>query len=259
MRGRCVDGEAKTFWRRRKESDGIFAVGAVRLAAGRESRAGEIVGGTRGGVGELDDFTMVNAHGGVRPRAPKLYLEARGRWALAIFNTSHSIIPFSTMTHLRALLGIILAALGLFSVAACSKKSDDHAHGHHHHTAPHGGTLVELGEHQFNLEIVRDAAAGTLTVYVLDGHAENFIRTPLPGIALIATVNGLPQPLALTASASQETGEKVGDTSAFAGQAGWLKTTANFDVVIPVLEIRGAKFTDVKFNFPKGSDDHDGH
>jgi hypothetical protein len=160
------------------------------------------------------------------------------------------------MKILNAFLVLSAAALGLVSFTACSKKSDDHAHGHHHHTAPHGGTLVELGEHQFNLEFVRDATAGTLTAYVLDGHAENFIRLPLPAIPLTAMVNGMPQPLALTATASTATGETVGDTSQFVGQADWLKTATSFDVVIPALDIRGAMFADVKFNFPKGTDDH---
>lgn len=45
--------------------------------------------------------------------------------------------------------------------------SDDHAH-----TAPHGGHLIELGDHQYNLEVTFDADK-TLTLYVLDAHAEN--------------------------------------------------------------------------------------
>ena len=161
------------------------------------------------------------------------------------------------MKNLNAFLVLSVAALGLFLLPACSKKPAGHAHGHHQHTAPHGGTLIELGEHQFNLEFVRDAAAGTLTAYVLDGHAENFIRLPLPAIPLTAMVNGMPQPLALAATASTATGETVGDTSQFVAQADWLKTASSFDVVIPALDIRGAMFADVKFNFPKGADDHD--
>jgi hypothetical protein len=162
------------------------------------------------------------------------------------------------MKNSRAFLTALIASLGLLFVSACSKKSGDgHAHGHHH-TAPHGGTLVELGEHQFNLEVVRDAAAGTFTAYVLDGHAENFVRVPLPAIPITAMVNGMPQPLLLTASANPATGETVGNTSAFTAQADWLKTTGSFDVTIPALEIRGSTFADVKFNFPKGADDH-GH
>ena len=155
--------------------------------------------------------------------------------------------------------GLVLIFAGLGLVAACSKKADrsDHAHGHdhhpHHHTAPHGGTLVELGDHQFNLELVRDGTTGTLTLYVLDAHAENFVRVALREIPLLATVDGMPRPLSLAATANTATGETVGDTSQFSGQAEWLKTAEKFGVKIPALEIRGAAFADVTFTFPEGS------
>ncbi|WP_138223104.1 hypothetical protein [Nibricoccus aquaticus] len=161
---------------------------------------------------------------------------------------------------IKVLVLVIGAAVALVAGAGCSKKSggDGHSHAHHHHTAPHGGTLVELGDHQYNLELVRDAGAGTLTVYLLDGHAENFVRVPMPVIALVATVKGVAQPLTMMATANAATGETVGSTSQFVAQAEWVKTAEQFEVVVPGIEIRGAKFTDVKFNFPKGSDDH-GH
>jgi len=160
------------------------------------------------------------------------------------------------MKKIKTLVVLVGTVLALAAGTGCSKKSDGHSHGHHHHTAPNGGTLVEIGDHQYNLEFVRDAAAGTLTAYVLDGHAEKFIRVSLTIIPIVATVGGVPQPLELKATASAATGEMVGDTSQFVAQADWLKTTESFDVVIPALEIRGAKVNDVKFNFPKGADDH---
>jgi hypothetical protein len=157
---------------------------------------------------------------------------------------------------LPALLALLLCVL---LGTACSKKSrsHDHAHGHHEHVAPHGGTLVELGEHQFNLELVQDVTAGTLTAYLLDGHAENFVRVTLPAFTMVATVNGTPQTLAFRALDNAATGEKLGDTSAFLAQADWLKTVKQFEGVIPALELRGATFTNVSFAFPKKP--HDGH
>ena len=44
---------------------------------------------------------------------------------------------------------------------------------------------MELGEHAYNLELVRDAEAGKLVAYVLDGHAENFIRIAAPSIEVV--------------------------------------------------------------------------
>ena len=99
------------------------------------------------------------------------------------------------------LLPATLAGVLLF-VSACAKKSDadshaDHAHRGHVHTAPHGGVLIEVGDHQYNLEFVHDRSAGSLTVYVLDAHAENFVRVALAALDFKALVNGAPQPLAM--------------------------------------------------------------
>lgn len=147
---------------------------------------------------------------------------------------------------------LTLALLALFAFAACGKK-DPHAghnHGGHSHTAPHGGKLVELGDHAYNLELVRDSAAGKLTAYVLDGHAENFIRIEAPSIAVIATVGGQQQTLLLRAVANPATGETVGATSQLEAQADWLKGTAAIEGVIKTLPIRGTTFSDVKFKLP---------
>ena len=76
-------------------------------------------------------------------------------------------------------------------------------------------------------------------------------------ITMIATVDGAPQTLTFRALENAATGERVGDTSAFAAQADWLKTVKQFDAMIPALEVRGATFTNVSFAFPKKS--HDGH
>lgn len=153
----------------------------------------------------------------------------------------------------------IASALAVLFLAAGCSKSDSHA-GHDHsghghvHKAPHDGTPVVLGDEAYHLEFVRDAAAGKLSVYVLDGHMENFIRIAAPSLELVATVNGAPQTLTLAAIPDSATGERVGDTSLFAAQADWLKTTDTFDAVLNRIVVRGAMFGDVKFNFPKGNE-----
>jgi hypothetical protein len=143
----------------------------------------------------------------------------------------------------------LLASL-ILSVTAAAKDA------HHAHTAPHGGTLVEVGEHQFSLEFVRDAAAGTLTAYVLDGHAENFVRLGAKVIEVAIDVKGRVEKLTLAAVANELSGETVGDTSQFTVQADWLKREGEFKGRIAVLEIRGMTFKDIAFGFPV-SEDHD--
>lgn len=148
---------------------------------------------------------------------------------------------------------------GLLLVAGCSKSHDqpkgaDHAG--HVHVAPHGGTLVEIGDHAYNLELVRDAAAGRLTAYVLDAHAENFVRLKIPEFALVAMPGGQYTPVKLRAVANPATGETVGDTSQFEVQADWLKTAGSFSGIFS-LEINGTVFQDVAFSL--GLTHHDHH
>jgi hypothetical protein len=141
------------------------------------------------------------------------------------------------------LLRLTLASTVLVFLAACGQKEHAHAPaGGHAHTAPHGGTLIEVGEHAYNLEILRDAAAGKLTAWVLDGHAENFVRIKQPALDLVATVGGEKRALVLKAVANPATGESVGDTSQFEVQADWLKTAGDFGIVVPAIEIKGTKF-----------------
>lgn len=164
---------------------------------------------------------------------------------------------------MKSIIAWFIAVLLLSGLAACSKQapvaaeSHDHDHDHkhqHEHHAPHGGTVVVLGKEAYHLELVRDAATGTLTAYVLDGEMEKFIRIPAPTIEITATVAGSARSLVLSAAASAMTGETAGDTSQFTAQAEWLKDTAAFSAVIPALEIRGEKFTAVAFKFPEGND-----
>src|SRR5688500_361660 len=136
----------------------------------------------------------------------------------------------------------LFSALLIVTLGGCSRPESASGSGGHTHRAPHGGTLVEVGDHAYNLELVRDPAAGKLTAYVLDGHAENFIRINAPSIELVAFTGGEKRPLTLRAVANPTTGETVGDTSQFEAQADWLKNTAEFPGEIPALEIRGTKF-----------------
>lgn len=156
-----------------------------------------------------------------------------------------------------------VAVILLAGLTACEKKEPaaaeshqhqhDHKHQHEHH-ALHGGTVVVLGKEIYHLELVRDAATGTLTAYVLDGEMEKFIRIPAPSIEIETMVAGASRKLVLVATANAMTSETVGDTSQFTAQADWLKDTALFAAVIPRLEIRGAKFDGIAFNFPQGND-----
>ncbi len=154
------------------------------------------------------------------------------------------------------LLHLLLVGTAGWLLAGCgdSHSSHDHsghgaAHGHSH-AAPHGGTLVELGEHAFNVEFVRDLEAGKLTAYILDAHAESYLRLPIPSFEVNLMKSGRAETLKLAAVENSKTGEKVGDTSQFEAQADWLKEASPLAGEIKELDLRGSKFSAVKFQLP---------
>lgn len=153
------------------------------------------------------------------------------------------------MTSRRPVLAACVAAL-LLAPAACSHRSATApampAPGSHKDQPPHGGTVIDLGQDLYHLEMLRDPDAGTLTVWVLDGEMDEFIRISQSSLPL--EWNG--HPAVLHAVASSATGETVGDTSEFQLQADWVKRTPAFHGRIGPITVRGTPFAPVTFAFP---------
>ncbi|MDP2138438.1 MAG: hypothetical protein Q8J74_11370 [Candidatus Didemnitutus sp.] len=118
----------------------------------------------------------------------------------------------------------------------------------HSHTAPNGGELVELGDHAFNLELRYDAARGRLRAWVLDGHAQNFVRVAMASFD-VQEDGGARRVITLHATANDLTGEVAGDTSYFEGDAPWLREIKHFDGILKAARVRDVDFRDVKFHF----------
>jgi hypothetical protein len=155
----------------------------------------------------------------------------------------------------RSLARCLAALVIALAVGACSKPAPAAATAaKHEHHPPHGGTPVVLGAEAYHLELVRDAAAGRLTAWVLDGELENFIRVKAASFEVVVSRGAEQHVLTFRAVANPATGETVGDTSQFEAQADWLKTASTFDATLTALEIRGTPFLAVPFNFPKGND-----
>jgi hypothetical protein len=137
----------------------------------------------------------------------------------------------------------------------------DHEHDHapiaethaHAHAPPHGGTAVVLGAEEFHLEFLLDQTNGVLRAYVLDGHLENFVRLTAPAVDLVMQLPAGEQALSLAAVANSATGETVGDTSLFSGKSDALKGLDRFSAVLPEIEIRNRRYTNVGFRFPEGN------
>lgn len=117
----------------------------------------------------------------------------------------------------------------------------------HGHAAPHGGTLLELGEHVGFLEFVLDAGAGTLTAYVLDGGAEQAVRIPQPTILVTFDAPKAldSQTLTLAARANVLTGESEGDTSEFVLTHPALKGQTAFYARVAEVVVKGQTFKDL--------------
>jgi hypothetical protein len=154
---------------------------------------------------------------------------------------------------------LLCIALAVGFIVACSKTETaappKEAVHHHEHKPPHGGAPVELGEEENHVEFVLNAPNGKLQAFVMDGELENFVRIAAPSLEIAAQVSGQPEKLVLQPVANNATGEKVGDTSLFEARADWLKTTPTFDAVLKEITVHGKTYTNIAFNFPKGSDE----
>ncbi|MBM3749558.1 MAG: hypothetical protein FJW21_00045 [Acidimicrobiia bacterium] len=134
-------------------------------------------------------------------------------------------------------------------------KASAERHRGHHHEAPHGGTLVEIGDHFAFLEFVHDSEAGSLTLYVLDGSAEKAVRITQPSVMfMLAGPGAAATPLELKARARAITGETVGDTSEFVAISDLLKGLRAGRGTVVQLSIKGQTLKDLAVKWP--DDEH---
>ena len=170
----------------------------------------------------------------------------------------------NTVLIWSTILAIVFALLG------CEKKGARHSeqegshetHAHHEHTAPHGGTLVVLGEEFAHVEFVLDETTGKLTAYVLDGEADKPIRLTEETIELnVKRLNSEEtMTLQLQAVPNVLTGETEGDTSQFEGQSEALVGATEFHAEIASIAVKGQTFAHISFEFPEGNEGaHDEH
>lgn len=195
--------------------------------------------------------------------------------------------------HLALRLGLsLVAAIAVpFGLAGCGGKEGahdhahhghdhDHEHGHghdhdhaheaesggsesdghagHHHAAPHGGTLIALGDHLAHVELVLDKETGGLVAYVLDGEAEKGVRIAQPTLVVKATVGegdaATVAEVTLAGVASDLTGETAGDTSQFQGAHDALKGVERFAGELAAISVKGQELAGVAFKFPEGNE-----
>lgn len=152
-----------------------------------------------------------------------------------------------------------LAAVTALFLAGCGHDHDhshDHDHDHgghgHAHHAPHGGALTMLGDHAFQIEVLPSQSNGTISLYMLDGEAERFIRISAESIDATLKSEGKSEDLSFAAVANDATGETVGNTSLFALSAPEWAGKGRFTIQIDRLELLGQVFENLELPYPEG-------
>lgn len=84
----------------------------------------------------------------------------------------------------------------------------------HHHTAPHGGHLIPLGDHEYNIEMVFSAEPRELHAYVLGGHAEKAIGLKLESFDFDQE-DDAGNEVEITLTANPQEGDEEGTASRF--------------------------------------------
>lgn len=162
---------------------------------------------------------------------------------------SQFIVPF---------IGVVAALAFLNGCGDSHSGGHGHSHGKGHshgddHVPPHGGTPVVVAEDEFHLELVREATAGQLQAYVLDGHLEGYVQVAETNFLLIAKAGGSTERLTFQRAPEPPSGSVPAKSALFAAQADWLKAAKEFEGSIPAITLNGKTFTNISFSFPKGS------
>lgn len=138
-------------------------------------------------------------------------------------------------------------------LGACSEHQDHSAHagGAHVHQPLRGGTLLELGPHGsgHNLELLRNEK-DELEIFILDAHAENYIRIKQPKIEL--SLNDRNHSLTLDAVPDSATGETVGNTSLFRSNQS-IANLLPLQGKIIAIQVGSKKYEQTAFSFSKNS------
>jgi hypothetical protein len=144
----------------------------------------------------------------------------------------------------------LFLTVSLLFFFSCGEEQQEEIHSAHNHPAPHGGQLVELGEHGsgFNLELVLHEQ-GFLQIYVLDAHVQNFVRISANSIDIeITDQNGTARIITCEPIEDPITGETVGNTSLFT-------STERINEILPLqgvinkIDIMEFPYENVEINF----------
>jgi hypothetical protein len=139
------------------------------------------------------------------------------------------------------------------SDAQHAEEHGDH-HDHHEHAAPHGGHLIELGDHQYTAEVVSEKDPRRLVIYVLDAHAEAPVAVPLKEVTF--TVEG---GAGIVLAAVPQEGDAEGSASQFVAEGDAIAAIGDLEELHGALqiEIAGTPFHGKLMHDHDHDHDHD--
>ena len=135
----------------------------------------------------------------------------------------------------------------LLFLAACGRENA--AHDSHNHAPRYGGQLVELGAHEFQVELLLDPETGILAAYLWDGHVERPVPSAMPSMTIRAKVGTEVFSIELKPVANPYSSEGTGKATNFKGQSDRLKRAARFDGALVAVSIAGKTFAEQPFQY----------
>jgi len=148
------------------------------------------------------------------------------------------IIRLSAVTLLAA--GLTLAAGCTRPTAPTSGKQSPQGHHHDHaEKGPHGGLILEWGNHELHAELVFDRAKKQATAYVWDHDLKKHVPIKAEAVKLTLTNESPPVEIMLKAAPAKGdpegksskfvgTHDKLGEKAKLKGKLGWKNYTDKF-------------------------------
>lgn len=154
----------------------------------------------------------------------------------------------------------LIVALAL-ALVACGHDHEDGMHEHgdqnHNHAPKYGGRLVELGEHEFQVELLHYPEDGRLEAYLWDGHVEVPVPTTQKGMQIKVSVGDMMIVVELAPATNPYAKEAEGKTAKFEGQHDKLKGLGEFEGELIEVSLADKTFKSIAFVYGAEPHDHD--
>lgn len=160
--------------------------------------------------------------------------------------------------------GLLLLTSVVF--LACGKHDHDHGEDHSHldtpatghaHSASYGGRLVEVGDHEFQVELLLYPEEGRLEAYTFDGCAEKPVACAMKSITVEGEADGKKFTVELQPAASLYAKQADGKATKFSGTHESLKGLKGFKGTLANLTLADKSFDAVAFEYAEKPEGHE--